>query len=223
MSTWPYILGGVALVGLASSASGKSKSDNNKSSGGQERETLARLARETEALIRWPGLSAFLDIFAQQESAWHFRPNGEVAKPGKNDAVGPYQIRPTSAGDGKEDNAVFLANPALLQDPAIATAAIVDFLADIAKGDRGATWSDLRAAGAFPTFINGRPRVLDQGLANATSYKTLASQQKRYDDAVRRFRSLAKGKIPVDGQIGGPSNPMEFAALLKAIAGRKLR
>lgn len=83
---------------------------------------------------------------------------------------------------------MFQADPSLLQNAATATAAIVAYLVSLRGYNANPSWVDLRVGMAFPVFTKGYPKTLIKGLAKVTKYKTLASQQKRYMDGVRRFK-----------------------------------
>lgn len=156
---------------------------------GPNRAILIAYGTAAENLLGWKDLHKFLDVTALRESGWVNRPRGEVAVPGSNAAVGPYQIRPTSSGDGPDARGRYLADPSMLQEPGLATVAIVDFFADNLANHRGATWTDLRTSAAFPFFIRGRPQSVP---SNMRKNWTLPKLQKRYDDAVGRFHKDLK-------------------------------
>lgn len=149
-----------------------------------QRNELRAWGKVAEQKLGWPGLASFLDVIALGESGWRLRPRSEVAVPGSNDAVGPYQIRPTSAGDGASDRDRYRADPARLQEAGLATVAIVDFLADNLRNTPHATWEELRASAAFPFFVRGRPTSVPSGMSKSW---TVAKIQKRYDDSIGRF------------------------------------
>lgn len=161
------------------------------------RNALLQWGKLAEDVLRWPELHDFLDVVALGESGWNLRPYNEVAVPGSNDAVGPYQIRPTSSGDGKAWRDYYRADPSKLQDAGVATVAIVDFFADNLRGSPYATWEELRASAAFPFFVRGRPTRVPEAMQKSWS---LASLQKRYDDSINRFRIHR-------GQAGSGLNP----------------
>ncbi|KKK48466.1 hypothetical protein LCGC14_3144820, partial [marine sediment metagenome] len=91
----------------------------------ETRALLYSYAQILEQALGWYALADFLDATAYTESRWHLRPRDHVPKSGRNRATGPYQIRPNSAGDTDELREIFLDQPWLLEDPRIATAAVV--------------------------------------------------------------------------------------------------
>lgn len=145
-------------------------------------------------------LSEFLDATAYTESRWTWRPKGRIPKAGSNSAVGPYQLRPNSAGDTKDLRARFKLEPWLLEHPTVATAAIVAYLSRMSSQNPAATKAEMRASLAYPIFIHGRPTKLSESLAAGSPYKTLAAQQGRYDTAIESFKegASAAGILLVD-------------------------
>lgn len=159
------------------------------------RANLRGFGQILEINLGWEDLEQFLDATAYTESRWLWRPKGKVPKSGSNKAVGPYQLRPNSAGDTKELRARFKLEPWLLEHPTVATAAIVAYLSRMGPQNVNATQEQARASFAYPVFIHGRPnqetpeataRVI--ALAAASPYKTLAQQQGRYDLALENYR-----------------------------------
>lgn len=179
----------------------------------KRRQELKAAGEKVEEYLGWDGLADFLDMFAYTESRWSYTPNGEDAfvDGPKNRAIGPYQMRPDSAASSQPEYIKKLVGkggirPDLLQDPAFATAAIVSYLARTVKSQ--STWANLRAAGAFPIFVNGRPTKLIEGIAKKTKFKTLEQQQERYDDSIKRFIQAVQAlnySPAFPGQRAGPA------------------
>lgn len=222
LAVWA-IGGTIVLYGMTSGDGGEDTvHDGKKSTGkGSQRIELQAWARRAEVALGWSGLAAFLDVVALGESGWKLRPRGETTSAGSNKAVGPYQIRPKSAGRNAEERAMFLADPSLLQNAATATAAIVAYLVSLRGYNSNPSWVDLRVGMAFPVFTKGYPKKLIEGLAKVTKYKTLASQQERYMDGVRRFeKNMGRSghKFDINAKTKLPpriSDVMDFEALLR--------
>jgi hypothetical protein len=214
----PLALLGLGLAAVAGEGKSAPPDDGDKPNGGtngkapvvptgeraEVRENLRGFGQILEINLGWEDLEQFLDATAYTESRWLWRPKGKVPKTGSNKAVGPYQMRPNSAGDTKELRDRFKLEPWLLEHPTVATAAIVAYLSRMGPQNVNATQEQARASFAYPVFIHGRPnqdtteataRVI--ALANASPYKTLAAQQKRYDLALENFReALAVADYP---------------------------
>lgn len=116
---------------------------------------------------------------------------------------------------------MFLADPSLLQNAETATAAIVAYLVSLRGFNSRPSWADLRQGMTFPVFTKGYPKKLIVGLAKATKYKTLASQQKRYMDGVRRLEkhmTRSRHVFDINEKFTLPKripNVMAFEALMR--------
>ncbi len=192
---------------------------------GTRRVATQALAEQTESLLAWQNLAAFLDLIAFRESRWN---SGLGAKKvGTNGAIGLYQLRPTSAFTLREFNWTkpeAIAHGAALLDPRINTAAIVRYIASVnGKGSSklGATWLDIAVAMAYPIFVRGRPTAtmyakLPPDGKLRTRFPTLAKFQKRYDDAVFRAHH-ARAKVGLDpGFLESPSGPPGWGGAWRA-------
>lgn len=183
----------VAAIGALTIAVIASKKEGEQSGGGgggkkkgiRDRGLLSQYARQAEGALGWPGLADFLDAVAYTESRWTLTAGPPAVGP-TNRATGPYQIRPNSAGDSETMRAQFRNDPKLLQDPAIATAAIVAYFSRNLSRNRDATWGMLRASGAFPAFVHGEPRT------PLTKSKSLSWWRIRYGDSIRRFEQALR-------------------------------
>lgn len=203
-----FLFGTVAWLVAASRKSGsvsietetETESDSKSTTKGRpvpgkaQRKLLRGMGEIMQLNLNWPGLADLLDTMALTESGWKLSPNKEVASSGSNRATGPYQLRPKSAGSAQPAAMAsqFKQEPWLLEDPAIATSSIVAYFSRLSDNAPNATWGDVRASGAFPVYIHGRPTRLIEGLAKATKHKTLAMQQARYDEAIGRFKKGLK-------------------------------
>lgn len=218
----PIALGAAAFLIAATAKAAEAEKDYKKVDGkGTQRWELQAWGRRAEVALGWKGLAAFLDVVALGESGWRLRPRGETTSAGSNKAVGPYQIRPKSAGRNAQERAMFQQNPALLQNAATATAAIVAYLTSLRGYNSNPSWTDLRVGMAFPIFTKGYPETLIKGVAEKTKFKTLAQQQKRYMDGVRRFEKNMQRSghtFNIDAKTKLPKripNVMAFEALLR--------
>lgn len=183
---------------------------------GTRRADTQALAEQTESLVSWPGLAAFLDLIGHRESRWNVGLGAK--KVGTNGAIGLYQLRPVSAFAKREFNwerAEAIAHGSALLDPRINTAGIVRYIASVnGKGSSGlgATWLDIAVSMAYPIFVRGRPTAesyakLPPGGTLRTRFPTLAKFQQRYDDAVFRAHH-SRAKVGLDpGFLESPSGP----------------
>lgn len=119
--------------------------------GGPERELLRAFGRQAEIVCRWPGLSAFLDVVAAQESGW--KPLARNPEGGANGARGAYQIRPRSAFP-KDLRYAGDDCPDILLSPQWATWCAVSY-AWRCRGTamKSRTFADLRTAWAYPSMV----------------------------------------------------------------------
>lgn len=185
---------GLSWLAIAAATKGAAEVDD-----GKKKEATGKMTKVREELklagtmlgeaLDWPDLGEMVDATAYTESRWNSRPRGIAPTPGSNKATGPMQMRPKSAGDSNKMRDIILADPTYIEDPQLSVAAAVAYWSRLSDNNPNATWADVRASFAFPVYIHGRPTKLIQGLADATKHKTLASQQQRYDDAVRRFKA----------------------------------
>lgn len=178
-----------------------------KPSRSETRELLRARAAVLAQALQWPELVDLVDATAATESAWNLRPYDRAPKPFSNAAVGPLQLRPKSAGDTPDMREIFLADPTFVEDDAIAVAAGTAYWARLSDNNPRATLGDVRASFAFPVFIHGRPTKLIQSLADKTKHKTLASQQGRYDQAIRSYKKALRRIGLPESMVTKPAYP----------------